>query len=368
MFGALIHNYSIPLHNLQFVAGALYATGSKKLNGFGRISHNIYQRNYNISTAVSYIFYSKNDFITDDKTKLILGVKRLVPSINITLFDKDPLSTKRLTAQWKTFLLNEGVLDFRTVITPGGPRESVKVVNNQSYINRLSLAISDNPILFPYSLALAVDQGKDFLRAGLTGKLFFNYSQKNAGLSARFFAGKFFYLTPKTFLSKYNNDRYLLILSAPKGYEDYTYSDYFIGRNEFEGWQSQQIMERDGFFKVNTELLSNKVGKTDDWLMALNLVSDLGKKAFPIKLFFDAGIYAEAWKENPASGRFLYDAGIELQLFKSLVNVHIPLFYSKVYRDYYKSTISENRFFKAISFNINVQKLQMREIIKELPL
>jgi hypothetical protein len=115
-------------------------------------------------------------------------------------------------------------------------------------------------------------------------------------------------------------------------------------------------------------LLSNKVGKTDNWLIALNLVSDLGKKAFPIKLFFDAGTYAEAWKDNPASGRFLYDAGIELQLFKSLVNVHIPLFYSKVYRDYYKSTISENRFVKVISFNINVQKLQMKEIIKELPL
>jgi hypothetical protein len=196
-------------------------------------------------------------------------------------------------------------------------------------------------------------------------------------MNARFFAGKFFYLKPATINTRFNNDRYFYNMSGPKGNEDYTYSDYFIGRNEFQGWQSQQIMERDGFFKVNTELLGNKVGKTDDWLISLNLSSGLPDNInplsilpvkIPLKIFADAGTYAEAWKENPASGRFIYDAGIQIPLFGSLIDVYIPVIYSKVYRNYYKSTITEKRFLKTIAFTINIRNLQVKNLLKDLPL
>jgi len=136
-------------------------------------------------------------------------------------------------------------------------------------------------------------------------------------------------------------------------------------------------MERDGFFKVNTNMLNNQVGKTDDWLISLNLASDLPDNInplsilpikIPIKIFADAGTYAEAWKDNPASGRFIYDAGIQLPLFHSFINIYIPIIYSKVYRDYYKFYVPEKKFLKTIAFNINLQKLQLKNFIKEIPL
>jgi hypothetical protein len=136
-------------------------------------------------------------------------------------------------------------------------------------------------------------------------------------------------------------------------------------------------MERDGFFKVNTELLFDKVGKTDDWLMALNLstgvpdnINPLRVLPFkvPFKLFLDVGTYAEAWNQNAATGKFIYDAGIQLPLFKSLVNVYVPIIYSKVFRDYYKSYVEGNTFLKSISFNIDLQRLHVKQLIKELPL
>src|SRR5207253_5957421 len=170
--------------------------------------------------------------------------------------------------------------------------------------NRLSASVSDNRVLFPYSLILSADQGKDFIKTGLTANVFFNYPDGKSGMNVRFFAGKFFYLKPATNLIRFYNDRYFLNMSGPNGNEDYTYSDYFIGRNEFEGWRSQQIMERDGFFKVNTALLGNKVGKTDDWLMSANMSSDLPDNInplsilpvkIPLKIFADVGTYAEAW-------------------------------------------------------------------------
>jgi hypothetical protein len=376
MVGGLIHNYTLPIPKVQFVGGALYASASKKINGFAHASYNIFQKSYNLRASLGYISYSQNNFIADDNTNLFLRLNRLVPSVKLTFFDKDVLSTRRLTMQWKTFLINEGALDFKTVTTPADTVDKVSIIKNHSYINRLSFELSDNRILYPYSLSLSADQGKDFLRAGLRAKYFFNYADGKSGMTLRFFAGKFMYFKSKTNTVRFNNERYFLNLSAPTGNEDYTYSDYFIGRNEFEGWESQQVMERDGFFKVNTSLLSTKVGKTDHWLMSLNLATDLPDNInplsvlpvkIPIKVFADVGTYAEAWKENPASGRFLYDAGIQLPLFGSFINIYIPLIYSKVFRDYYKSTITEKRFLKTIAFNIDLQKLQFKELVREVP-
>ena len=307
MFGISVHNYQLPINNFQFVGAVMYGTGSHKWNGLGEGAYNIYKKRSQVAISLGYTGYSINDFTTDGNAKLILRMQRWTPSVNVTLFDKDPQNTRRINLRWKAFLLTEDQLNFETVISGADTTGVVNTIAAKSYINRLSAGISDNRKLFPYSLSLTADQGKEFIRTGLTAKYYFNYPDGKTGMDVRFFAGKFFYLVQKTNLSRANNDRYLLNLSAPKGYEDYTYSDYFIGRNEFEGWKSQQIMERDGFFKVNTELLSDKVGKTDDWLMALNLSTGLPDNLnplsvlpfkLPVKLFADIGTYAEAWKQN----------------------------------------------------------------------
>lgn len=372
MIGGLVHNFTFPLNTIDFAGGALYATGSKKMNGFGYAAYHIHKKNYHLSASLNYISYSQNDFINEDNTKVIARLQRWAPAVNLTFFDKNVLSTRRFTIGWKTFLLNEGFLNFKTVFSPTDTFNIASAVNNHSFINRLSFSVSDNRILYPYNITVSADQGKNFIKTGLTAKYLFNYPDGKSGLSARFFAGKFFYLQ-----SKPVDSRYFLNLSAPKGNEDYAYSDYFIGRNKYEGWQSQQIMERDGFFKVNTELLSNKTGKTDDWLMSLNLASDLPDNInpliilpvkIPIKIFADAGTYAEAWKENPATGRFIYDAGIQLAFFKSFINIYIPIIFSKVYSDYYKQNITQKRFLKTISFSINLQKLEIKHLLKDIPL
>jgi hypothetical protein len=94
------------------------------------------------------------------------------------------------------------------------------------------------------------------------------------------FAGKYFKLGSSDFFDSYLTN---LNMSGPKGNEDYTYSNYFIGRNEFEGWMNQQVMERDGFFKVRTDLLGDKIGKSDDWLVAANISGNIPDKINPIK-------------------------------------------------------------------------------------
>jgi hypothetical protein len=377
ILGAAVHNYQLPLNKLQFFVAPAYAIGSRQLNYTGRVSYNSYQKKSWLAIALSTSKYTMNDFQPENGDKIFQNVQRIVPSIQYTIYRKDAASTHRLILRARSFFLKEDGLEFKTTNINGSPQTIVNKTPVNTNINQISITSMDNRILYPYQMKLSIDQGKDFIRAGFTGNYFFNYSKTKGGIDARFFAGKFIYTTGKTFIKAYETDRYQLNMTGGKGYEDYTYSNYFIGRNEFEGWQSQQIMNSDGFFKVRTDLLSNKIGKTDNWLMALNFSGNIPDKynilnVLPIKIplhfFVDIGTTADAWKENPATGKFLYDAGLQIPLLKSLVNIYVPILYSKVYSNYFKSTLGENRFWKTISFSIDVQKLQFNKLSREIPL
>ena len=376
MPGLLLHNYTLPLPNLQFHAGILYGTGSNKWNGFVRTSFNQYKRNYHLSYSLGYISYSQNHFINPDKTAVIPTFKRWVPSVKLTLFNKDPLSTRRITGQWKTFFLYDDSLHIQNISSPAGTIHSAAVDKNYFYINRLNFSLSDNRELHSYNITFDADQGKEFLKAGLTASYFINYKRVGNGLNVRFFAGKFFYLTAPTNATINGNARYFLTMSGPSGFNDYTHSDYFIGRNETTGALTHQLMERDGFFKVSNGVLPNRSGIADNWLMSANLVSDFPQSIdpfknslfqIPLKLFADFGTYATVIN-SAKSQHFLYDAGIQIPLLSSLVNIYIPIFYSGVYKNYYKSITNEKRLLKSVTFTINLHKFKLQELFKDVPL
>ena len=373
MVGLMLHNYQLPFNRFDFFIAPLYATGSKALNGVGRVSYNIFSKKVWTEFSVSGEKYSIDDYTQVDQSKLYLSITRIVPSIKVTLYNKDLRSPTKWSFQFRTFLLRQDQFVFPTdTLNNFVSKQPVNIT-----LNQLKIEVQNNRSLYPYNANLQIDQGTDFIRAGFTGKYFFNYNAGTDGMQARFFAGKFFYLVPQTIINESNNENYDLNMTGPKGNEDYTYSDYFVGRNEFQGWESQQIMERDGFFKVSTDLLSSKIGKTDNWLMAFNLSGDIPHQVnplnifpfkIPLQLFLDVGTNAEAWQDNPSTGKFLYDAGFQVSALKKAVTVYFPLFYSSVYSDYFKSTLGNNRFWKTVSFSINLDVFRLNNINRNIPL
>ncbi|MCY7421732.1 MAG: M1 family metallopeptidase, partial [Chitinophagaceae bacterium] len=172
MAGLLVHNYQLPLNKFNFFAGGLYGSGSKKLNGFGRASYTARKKYKDIETAISLFNFSKNDFSTGQNKVLFPRIRRIVPSVKITLYDKDPSYKRSWTFAWKTFLLKEDELKFTTVITPTDTIERVSLQSGNTTINRLAITYADNRVLYPYTVNLSADQGKDFVRAGLTANYF----------------------------------------------------------------------------------------------------------------------------------------------------------------------------------------------------
>ncbi len=372
MAGIGIHNYSFPAPAFKFFIVPMYATGAKQLNGTGRLSYTFYpgKKGSRIETFVTGSKFSRSVFTDSTGKKNYLSFEKIVPGIRFS-FAKEPLSTRNIFVQFKSFQIKETQINFT--------RDTVAQVYVISYpekarfLNQLEINVSDNRKLYPYTFQFLAEHGRDFVRTSITGNYFFNYA-KGGGLNVRLFAGKFFYTADRTFLKQLETDRYHLNSSGVRGYEDYTYGDYFYGRNEFEGFASQQMMIRDGAFKVATDQLLNKIGKTDDWLSTVNFTTDIPQKInplsvlpvkIPLKLFVDVGTYAEAWNKNAETGKFLYEAGIQLQLFK-LIDIYWPILYSKVYRNYYTSTITEKRFSRTLSFSINIRNLGLQKLFPQI--
>jgi hypothetical protein len=374
MIGGLIHNYSLPINKFQFVVAPLFATASKQFVYIGKSTYNIFPGNKDarLTFSLTAAAFSNNVFIDSTGTKNYLRFRKFVPGIKYVFSTPSARSTINKYIQWKTYFINETALNFKRDTT-----QQLDVITypvKKSYINQLQFVYEQNRKLYPYKAVLLAEQGKGFVKLGFTGNYYFNY-KKQGGMNVRFFAGKFMYTSAQTYLSRYETDRYHLNLSGANGSEDYTYNNYFVGRNAFEGMGSKQIMMKDGGFKVRTELLSDKIGKTDDWLSTLNFTTTIPDNVnplsvlpfkLPIKLFFDLGTYAEAWKSNSTTQKFLYDAGLQLSMLKNTVNIYFPVLYSKPFTDYFKSTIGEKRFLKNIAFSIDIQNFSLRTIVPQI--
>jgi hypothetical protein len=209
----------------------------------------------------------------------------------------------------------------------------------------------NNRTFNPFSYSAEAQFGEYFAKINLEGNLRVDYHAKNKSLYLRAYAGKFFTLVDKSF----ETDRYYLN-STFTGPNDYLYDDTYLGRNEREGIGARQVSMREGGFKIPTPLYATPIGRSDDWLVAFNIKTDLPLKRLPIRLFIDVGTFANADKLNPSGNKFIYDGGAEIHLL-DIINVYVPLIMSKDFRDYRKSITGKDGILDGIVFTVALHKI-----------
>ncbi|AEW00986.1 hypothetical protein Niako_4730 [Niastella koreensis GR20-10] len=365
MIGLVLHNYSFPAHNLQYFLAPMYATGSKELVGLGRVGYTWRQPNSlfdKIDLSVSGAHFSTLDGTDSNTNKITAGFYKVAPALRFTFAKKEPRSSIEKWLEWRTFLIWEN--NFKYVLARDDNYYPTKGKTTRRYLNQVAFNVADYRVLYPYDVQLQVQQGDGFYRASATGNYYFNYAS-SGGLQMRVFAAKFGYIGEKTAAKQFSTYSYQPKLTAVRGNEDYTYSNYFIGRNENTGLASQQIMMRDGGLHLRTDLFQGLQGRSDNWVASMNLATTLPKGLLPlhlpVKIFMDAGTYADAWKKDAPTSRFLYVAGLQVTVLKDLLNIYAPILYSKEFKDNLKTVPEENTFFKKVSFSIDIHRFNIHK-------
>jgi hypothetical protein len=333
-----------------------YAFRSKSFTGIAGVSYkfnipqisfvNQFQAGLNTST------FSYDDGIDTNAGKVFARVFKATPYITADLKSSNSKIKKSLS--FKSYILTERDLTYRqyTVDSLYYPQEDEYSLR---FVNQLTFNYSNTRVLYPFNAQLQLQQGIDFYRINAEGTYFFNYPD-GGGLTLRAFAAKFGYVGSLSEREKFTTQRFQPKLTAVRGGEDFIYRNYFIGRNEFDGLASRQIMNRDGGLKLRTDLFAGQQGRSDNWIASINTSStipDLFPVRLPLRVFFDAGTYAEAWDEDNLDPRFLYVAGLQLTLFKGALNIYAPVFYNKTIRDNFKSVDGESGFFDTVSFSFD---------------
>jgi hypothetical protein len=380
MIGAIINNYNLPSNNFEFMLIPLYATQSRQLKGMGDISYSLYPDSHfqKISIGVNGAAFSTNAATDTNNNKIFENFSKIAAYVRLTFKNKTTRSSIEKWIEFKTFIINEKEFDKYTFSSVDSNLHPTAYKNTSRYLNQLSFNISNYRILYPYNLQLQLQQTDAFYRINLTGNYFFNYDN-DGGMNVRFFAAKFGQWGHK---NSPDISRYQPKLLGVTGEEDYTYSNYFLGRTasyaiedasvKNSGLAAQQIMIRDGGLKLRIDQYDFLQGKSDNWVTALNFNTSLPNHLFPIKLpvkiFFDVGTYAEAWKTNALTSRFLYVGGIQISLFKNIFNIYMPIIYSSDFRDQLKTIPAQNTFWKKITFSIDVQNWDYKKMFRNIAL
>lgn len=377
MLGGIITNYGLPPARLQVIAIPLYATGSKKWNGIGQVAYSFYGdgRFKKVEARLSGMGFSKR-FLPDSNGRMHNErFYKVAPVLRATL--NAPLqSTREAWLEARTFLIREQAFSKFVTKQADGLAYVDSLATTSRYVNQFTFNVTDYRVLYPYNYQVQLQQGSSFYRINGTGNYFFNYA-KGGGAGVRLFFAKFGYLTRNN-TARFATAPYQPKLLGNTGEEDYTYGTYFIGRTasyaadasvvENNGLAAQQILLRDGGFKLRLDAFEFLQGRSENWVAALNLNTTLPRTLLPafipLKLFLDIGTYAEAKGQDAIGSRILYVGGLQLSLLRNAINIYAPVVYSAPFRDNLKTLPEQNTFLKRLTFSIDLGQLSLQRLTR----
>lgn len=347
MLGAGVQNF-LKKKTFQYYAAPAFAFRSTKLLGYAGARYSLHKFAFGVDLAR----FSTLDGRDSSGNRIFTSMQKFAPYVRLNL--KGYNNYKRWL-ELRSYNIAERDFSYILSISDSTYHPS-NAKRKWRYLNQIAFNGDNERELFPYSYMLQLQQASSFYRVNAELFYFFNYLNKG-GVQLRLFAAKFGYLGDKTDAKKYETARFQPKLTAVRGNEDYTYGNYFGGRNEFDGFLSQQIMMRDGGLKLRTDIFQDLQGRSDNWIASINLNTTVLPE-IPLRIFLDAGTYAALWSRESEESRLLYVAGLQLSVLKNLINIYAPLVYSKKFREQLSTVPSENKFGKRISFSIDIQKLK----------
>lgn len=353
MLGLAFHNLTIPENRFAFAIVPLYSFSAKDWAGAGSVSYTWYPRKTfkSIALITDFKSFHSDDVSVKGQDKIYPRYIKVAPSLQFTFRERDPRSPVIRTLMLKQYNITEEAAVYN-LGADSAINYTGSLTSTQNMYFKLRYRHNNNRLFNPFSYTFDGHGNEDFVKLNLEGNIKINYNVKKKALYVRGYLGKFIGINNNPAVT----DRYILNTSH-SGINDYLYDGTYRGRNasNFSGQQINAFGE--GGFKVP---VYNGAYRTDNWLAALNLRTDLPKIGLPIRLFLDAGLMP-----NPNPGfanvkatKMMYDGGVEIYLSHDIVSFYFPLIMSKDFKDYLSNTYgNKNVFARSISFTLHLENL-----------
>ena len=358
MAGLLIHNITVPEHRFRYLLAPMYGFGSKQFTGIGAIGYSWFPENtfreVQLSSGFKTFGYNNSDLNIQEK--LTARYTKISPTLSFEFRPSEERSPVTRLLSISGIAIREHGFSFSQ-----NPVDSLFRPSNISQDNVYGLlrySHNNNRVINPFSYSGEAQVGSGFVKLMAEARLRIDYNTPKKGLHIRVFGGKFFSNDASA------NSRYWLN-STYTGPNDYLYEGYFYGRSEREAIGSNQVAMREGGLKIPTPLYANPLGRSDNWLAAINLKSDLPLGKIPLRLWADVATFANAGQLSPSGSKILFAAGAQIHLLYDAIQINVPLIMSQDYRDYFKSIYPGKTFQHSITFTVQLQNIRWLNIISD---
>ncbi len=357
MAGAAIYSAILPGRKFEYFLAPGYGFASKNMVGAGDVRYNFRFKNSPLRriivgvngkqfTEVRREFTAAND----TTTKYNQFFRKISPYVEFHF--------KKKLGSSASHFVRYRYLDIRQFYDATQPDASKNVSENSTTgIHELGFFVRNRRGVHPFSGSLKLeaqdykdvfDRDQSYAKAIFEWKNTISYANKR-GVHLRFWG--------TGFLKNTIGDRNVSGFSGPgtfargsatlfdRGYSDYKYDEFWLGRNTDGGFSAQQVsLAGGGFHTAIDGSQSNIIGVSNRWVASVSLVADSpvnlpGK--LPLKPFFDFGIWQAPKFNDETPIEKAWTFGVLLD-FK-VASVHFPIVSSDNLKLIEKSSVKDYR-------------------------
>lgn len=375
MLGLAFYNSILPRKKTEYIIAPMYAFGTKDVAGYMSLQHRILGNGFIKEAQIGIdaarfatAGYNSNQIIGQDSlNNNILGEKygsrvyeKVSPRITFIFANKTPRNGVEKRLDIRYVMVNEQ--KHTTTLFSNFDQHLGYADVKYTHQKRNKLKPYDVQLNYQYANAQSV-----FQKITAEYNAFFDFGEKNKGLTVRGFAGMFIQKPEDG-----KDERAYFRLAENNGYYDYLYDQAQFGRGETKINESnlftQQLMPTGTGFRTYSN-----VALTDDWVAAANFTSTI-PGVLPLRLFFDvAAINSKSNTINGNTGArgVLYQAnlhyvtGVSVWLLKGAFQANFPVFADPLTD---KSWESYNSVGQRMTFTLKLNLMNPIKQIRETPL
>ncbi len=336
---------------VSFAVAPMFSFLNSKLAGEGWIVFNDKVLNKGIN-KISYGLGIKSfDFNRNEKFDYSLRFIRVDPRMTIHFTDTD---TRKSKVSLKMFLISEE--------NPIFDKGQFKGLSTEySYIPRMDYDYSNHDDYQGTDMKFFIEyQGynsENYIKLTGIADQKYRFAEKKY-LYFRTFLSGFLWNTQRQSNSFQNVFTRGSIALIHQGFNDYTYDETFLSRQNQTGFQNDQISTVSGGGFKTPVGSAHDIGMSNHFAASVGFSSDIPfrlPKWIPLRAYFDIGTYS-TFGGDKFNNNVIYNGGLSLH-YKDIGAIYFPFFSSENLGNIYKS--EHKTLLSRISFSLNLNKIEI---------